>query len=71
MSEKLIVYQEVAAIREQLQFLRRRMQQLQFLRGRMQQPLLPGMVQQVDACADSLRVLENLTRRYYEQESAP
>jgi len=57
-SEKLIVWQEVAVIREQLQF----------LRGRMQQPLLPGIVQQVDACADSLRVLENLVRRYYEQE---
>lgn len=61
MSEKLIVWQEVAAIREQLQF----------LKGRMQQPLLPGIVQQVDACADSLRVLENLVRRYYEQEVAP
>ena len=53
MSEKFIVWQEVAAIREQLQF----------LRGRMQQPLLPGIVQQVDTCLDSLRVLENLTRR--------
>jgi hypothetical protein len=52
-SEKLIVWQEVAAIREQLQF----------LKGRMQQPLFPGIVQQVDACLDSLRVLENLTRR--------
>ncbi len=61
MSAKLIVWQEVAVIREQLQF----------LRGRMQQPLLPGIVQQVDACADSLRVLENLVRRYYEQEGAP
>ena len=60
MSAKLIVWQEVAVIREQLQF----------LRGRMQQPLLPGIVQQVDACADSLRVLENLVRRYYEQEGA-
>ena len=60
MSEKLIVWQEVAAIREQLQF----------LRGRMQQPLLPGIVQQVDTCLDSLRVLENLVRRYYEQEGA-
>jgi hypothetical protein len=60
-SAKLIVWQEVAVIREQLQF----------LRGRMQQPLLPGIVQQVDACADSLRVLENLVRRYYEQEGAP
>ena len=58
MSEKLIVWQEVAVIREQLQFLRRRMQQ----------PLLPGIAQQLDACADSLRVLENLTRRqYYER----
>ena len=53
MSEKLSVWQEVAAIREQLQF----------LKGRMQQPLLPGIVQQVDTCLDSLRVLENLTRR--------
>jgi hypothetical protein len=52
-SEKLSVWQEVAAIREQLQF----------LRGRMQQPLLPGIVQQVDTCLDSLRALENVTRR--------
>jgi hypothetical protein len=49
----LIVWQEVAAIREQLQF----------LKGRMQQPLLPGIVQQVDTCLDSLRALENVTRR--------
>jgi hypothetical protein len=59
-SEKLIVWQEVAVIREQLQFLRQRMQQ----------PLLPGVVQQVDTCADSLRVLENLTRQYYERRAS-
>lgn len=60
MSEKLIVWQEVAVIREQLQFLRQRMQQ----------PLLPGIAQQVDTCLDSLRVLENLTRQYYERRAS-
>lgn len=58
MSEKLIVWRETAAIREQLQFLKQRMQQ----------PLLPGIAQQVDASLYSLRVLENLTRQYHEQE---
>ena len=48
--------QEVAAIREQLQF----------LKCRLAQPVPAGIAQQVEEALNSLRVLENLARQYYE-----
>ena len=52
--------QEVAAIREQLQF----------LRCRLAMPLPQGIAQQFDDCLNSLRVLENLARQYYERRTS-
>ena len=54
---KLNEVQEVAAIREQLQF----------LKCRLAQPVPAGIAQQVDETLHSLRVLENLARQYYER----
>ena len=52
--------QEVAAIREQLQF----------LKCRLAQPVPAGIVQQVEEALHSLRVLENLARQYYERRAS-
>ena len=52
--------QEVATIREQLQF----------LKCRLAQPVPAGIVQQIEEALHSLRVLENLTRQYYERRAS-
>ena len=51
--------QEVAAIREQLQF----------FKCRLAQPVPAGIAQQVEEALHSLRVLENLAWQYYERRA--